>query len=220
MKPTGSNNCSTGAALAGYGTAISALSEYTYRYPLDFEAQNLLAQAFYEAGHYERCIELLTTALAKHKDPAFMNNRMIACHLHDGSIATHKVSSAYLDYNLGVMNEKPTSSDDIKTKLLFAPYGQQPIANDITITGADHFSSKNQFVTTGKFTSNDIVIDKSMVSRRHCVIIRESIDRWLLVDLQSTNGTKINDLPVSRKYLAAGSYDLEVAGVNLKLGLY
>ncbi|MCK5826806.1 MAG: protein kinase, partial [Desulfuromusa sp.] len=30
-----------------YGTAISSLSEYTYRNPLDFEAQNLLAQAFY-----------------------------------------------------------------------------------------------------------------------------------------------------------------------------
>lgn len=203
-----------------YGTAISALSEYTYRYPLDFEAQNILAQAFYEAGHYERCIELLTTALAKHKDPAFMNNRMIACHLHDGSITQQTGSSAYLEYNLAVMNEEPTSSDDIKSKLLFAPYGQQPIDNDITITGTDHFSSKNQFVTIGKSTGNDIVIDKSMVSRRHCVIIRESKDQWQLVDLQSTNGTKINDLPVSRKYLAAGSYDLEVAWVNLKLGLY
>jgi len=206
-----------------YGTAISALSEYTYRYPLDFEAQNILAQAFYEAGHYERCIELLTTALAKHKDPAFINNRMIACHLHDGSITQHTGSSAYLEYNLAVINEEPTSSDNIKTKLLFAPYNHQQIANDLTLSGTEkpfNFSSKKQIVTIGKFTSNEISTGKSKVSRRHCVIIRESKEQWLLVDLQSTNGTKINDQPVSRKYLATGNYDLDVAGEILKLRLY
>jgi len=206
-----------------YGTAISALSEYTYRYPLDFEAQNILAQAFYEAGHYERCIELLTTALAKHKDPAFMNNRMIACRLHDGRITPQKVTSAYLEYNLAVINEEPTSSDNIKTKLLFAPYNHQSIVNDITVSGTDKpfdFSSKKQIVTIGKFKSNDIFTEKAMVSRRHCVIIRESKEQWLLVDLQSTNGTKINDQPVSRKYLAAGNYDLDVGGEILKLRFY
>ena len=203
-----------------YGTAISALSEYTYRYPLDFEAQNILAQAFYEAGHYERCIELLTTALAKHKDPAFMNNRMIACHLHDGSITAQKVTSAYLDYNLRIMNEAPTSSCYIKTKLLFAPYGQVPILNDLTIISTDHFSSKKQIVTIGKFPGNNVIIDKPLASRRHCVIIRESKERWLFVDLQSTNGTEINGKSVNQKYLTSGSYDLDVAGEILKLGLY
>jgi pSer/pThr/pTyr-binding forkhead associated (FHA) protein len=49
---------------------------------------------------------------------------------------------------------------------------------------------------------------------------KESKEQWLLVDLQSTNGTEINGQPVSQKYLAAGNYDLEVAGVFLKLGLY
>lgn len=206
-----------------YGTAISALSEYTYRYPLDFEAQNILAQAFYEAGHFERCIELLTIALAKHKDPAFMNNRMIACHLYDGGITPQKASSAYIEYNLAVMTEEPTSSSDISTKLLFAPYNHKPIINDMTIAGTVQpfdFPSKKQIVTIGKFENNDLVIDTSKVSRRHCVIIRESKEQWLLVDLKSTNGTKLNDQPVCRKYLAAGNYDLEVAGVIMKLGLY
>jgi pSer/pThr/pTyr-binding forkhead associated (FHA) protein len=51
-------------------------------------------------------------------------------------------------------------------------------------------------------------------------MIRESKEQLLLVDLQSTDGTGINGQPVSLKYLAAGNYDLEVAGVFLKLGLY
>ncbi|MDD2735210.1 MAG: protein kinase [Desulfuromonadaceae bacterium] len=206
-----------------YGTAISSLSEYTYRYPLDFEAQNILAQAFYEAGHYERCIELLTTALAKHKGPAFMNNRMIASYLHDGIISAPDGEWAYLKYNLDVMNEDPPSSDNIKTKLLFAPYNHQQVANDLTLSGIEkpfNFSSKNQIVTIGKFTGNEISTGNSKVSRRHCAIIRESKEQWLLVDLQSTNGTKINGQSVRRKSLTAGTYDLDVAGEILILGLY
>lgn len=206
-----------------YGMAISALSEYTYRDPLDFEAQNILAQAFYEAGHYERCIELLKIGLKRHRNAAFINNCMIACHLHDGSIPPQRGISAYLSYNVAVMKEEEPSSNNIKTKLLFAPYNHQPITNDITIAGDGYpvnFSSKRQIVTIGKFACNDAIIDHSMVSRRHCVIIRESKEQWLLMDLQSTNGTQINGKSIQRKYLVSGNYDLEVAGVSLKLGLY
>jgi len=206
-----------------YGTAISELSEYTYRYPLDFEAQNILAQAFYEAGHYERCIELLKIALAKHKDAALMNNFMVAWYLHDGSIIPQNSTSAYLSYNLSVMKEEPSSSSKIKTKLLFAPYNQNALVNDISIVSPEwqiNFSSKKQIVALGNLGCNDVPIAKSMVSRRHCVIIRESKERWVLMDLHSTNGTEINNYPVNRKYLAAGNYDLKCAGVILKLRLY
>lgn len=207
-----------------YGAAISTLSEFTYRYPLDFEAQNLLAQAFYEAGHYERCIDLLATSLAKHKDPALMNNQMIAYYLHDGTVIHPNVKSEYLEYNKVVIEEDPTSSDNIKTKLLFAPYGLHNIVNDLTISGSDKlfsFSSKNQIVTIGKFESNAIVVkDNPMVSRRHCLIIRLSKEQWLLIDLNSTNGTKINGQAIHRKYLTSGTYDIDIAGEILKLRLY
>lgn len=205
-----------------YGTAIAALSEYTYRDPLDVEAQNILAQAFFAAEHYERCIELLKIVLTQHQDAAIMNNCLIACHLHDGILPSQKDTSAYLAYNLAVMKEDPPSSNHIKSKLLFAHYNHQPIVNDITIAGtkpAINFSSKKQIVTVGSFASNDVVIDHSQVSRRHCVIIRETKEQWLLMDLQSTNGTKLNGERVRRKYLTAGNYDLEIAGAPLKLWL-
>jgi tetratricopeptide (TPR) repeat protein len=206
-----------------YGTAISSLSEYTYRNPLDFEAQNLLAQAFYEAGHYERCIELLNIAIAKHKVDPLVNNCMLARYLLDGSRPTQGGLSAYLAYNFAVMTEEPISSSNIKTKLIFAPYNYQPILNDITISDTENlvnFSSKKQIISIGKFASNDVVVDKWMVSRRHCVILRESKEQWFFVDLQSTNGTEIDGQLVQQKYLTSGNYDLEVAGTMLKLGLY
>jgi len=206
-----------------YGTAISSLSEYTYRNPLDFEAQNLLARAFYEAGHYERCIELLTITIAKHKVASLVNNCILARFLLNGSKPTKKSSPAYLAYNFSVMTEEPISSDRIKTKLLFAPYNDQPMFNDITISSTErsiNFSSKKQIISIGTFKSNDVVIVERMVSRRHCVILRESKEQWLFVDLKSTNGSKIDGQVVQKKYLIAGNYDIEVAGIILKLGLY
>ena len=206
-----------------FGTAISALSEFTYRYPLDFEAQNLLAHAFYEAGHYERCIELLTTAISKHKNISMMNNLMLACYLHDGSINPQNGSSEYVEYNLTVMNEEPASYVNIKSKLLFAPYDHKTMSNDITITGKGSqlvFKSKKQIVTIGKFKNNDYYIENSRVSRRHCLAIRVSKDQWLFMDLHSTNGTRINGQQITKKYLIAGSYDLDIAGEALRLGLY
>lgn len=51
------------------------LSEYTYKNPLDYEVHNLLGKAFYEAGYYEKAIELYETLLTKKRlNTVFMNN--------------------------------------------------------------------------------------------------------------------------------------------------
>lgn len=74
------------------------------------------------------------------------------------------------------MTEEPTSSDRIKVKLFFAPYSDQPMINDITISNTErliNFSSKKQIISIGTFESNDVVIDERMVSRRHLVIMQE-----------------------------------------------
>ena len=48
-----------------YGKAISMLSEYTYKNPLDYEAHNLLGKAFTEVGYYDKAIELYEALLTK-----------------------------------------------------------------------------------------------------------------------------------------------------------
>ncbi len=46
-------------------------------------------------------------------------------------------------------------------------------------------------VTIGRLSSNDIVLSDNNVSRRHAELRREG-DRWVIVDLDSTNGTLVN----------------------------
>jgi pSer/pThr/pTyr-binding forkhead associated (FHA) protein len=46
-------------------------------------------------------------------------------------------------------------------------------------------------LTIGRDPSNDVVIDSSTVSRRHAQI-RSTVDRWLLTDLGSSNGTYVD----------------------------
>jgi FHA domain len=44
----------------------------------------------------------------------------------------------------------------------------------------------------GRLADNDIVIQSSSVSKTHCEITNDRGERYLIVDLGSTNGTKVN----------------------------
>lgn len=57
--------------------------------------------------------------------------------------------------------------------------------------------------TLGKRENNDLIIDDKTVSRTHFEIIQTE-DSYLLKDLESTNGTYINDLRVKEAYLSPG----------------
>jgi Nif-specific regulatory protein len=57
--------------------------------------------------------------------------------------------------------------------------------------------------TIGRESANQLCIGDSSVSRRHCVIKREA-DRFSIKDLESLNGTFINDVPVKERELLAG----------------
>ena len=54
-------------------------------------------------------------------------------------------------------------------------------------------------VTIGKANDNDYVADDAQVSRHHARLISEPDGSWLLEDLESTNGTFVNDFQVIRK---------------------
>src|SRR3989338_5164683 len=55
----------------------------------------------------------------------------------------------------------------------------------------------------GKKEDNDLVLDEKTVSRNHLEIVQTE-DSYLLKDLESTNGTAINDIRVKEAYLSPG----------------
>jgi len=66
----------------------------------------------------------------------------------------------------------------------------------------------------GKSPDNDVVIDSPTVSRNHLVIQRQG-DRFLVQDLQSTNGTFIDGAQIREGYLKPGQL-LELGDVQLR----
>jgi two-component system, cell cycle response regulator len=56
----------------------------------------------------------------------------------------------------------------------------------------------------GRDTDADLVVPRSAVSRQHCRLARDDSGLWWLEDLQSTNGTFINEKRVSRARLVEG----------------
>jgi DNA-binding NtrC family response regulator len=59
-------------------------------------------------------------------------------------------------------------------------------------------------LTIGTASHNDLVLTDSTVSRRHCIIAVEG-DRYVLRDLDSTNGTVVDGTPVREAFLAPGA---------------
>ncbi len=57
--------------------------------------------------------------------------------------------------------------------------------------------------TLGRAPTADFTIDRALVSRLHCRLINAS-DRLEVEDLDSTNGTFVNDQKVKRKVLVTG----------------
>ena len=55
-------------------------------------------------------------------------------------------------------------------------------------------------ISIGRLEDNLIVVDDASVSGNHAVLSRQS-NGWLLEDLQSTNGTKVNGQPVGETLL-------------------
>ena len=57
-------------------------------------------------------------------------------------------------------------------------------------------------ITIGKANDNDYVADDSQVSRHHARLVSEPDGNWLLEDLESTNGTFVNEAQVVRKRIS------------------
>ncbi|MBZ0121356.1 MAG: diguanylate cyclase [Sandaracinaceae bacterium] len=62
---------------------------------------------------------------------------------------------------------------------------------------------ENEAVTVGRGQENFIVLDNDSVSRRHCRIEKRNL-AWWVVDLESTNGTYVNDQQVTELQMRRG----------------
>ncbi len=71
-------------------------------------------------------------------------------------------------------------------------------------------------ITLGTAPDNDIVVDHSSVSRRHALIVR-SFGRFLVRDLESTNGVRINGRRVSGPQRLLPGDELEFGAVRFAI---
>lgn len=65
--------------------------------------------------------------------------------------------------------------------------------------GADFWIEKDEFII-GRHPESDLVINNNTISAKHAKIVKEG-DNYILFDLNSTNGTKINQEKISQKRL-------------------
>jgi pSer/pThr/pTyr-binding forkhead associated (FHA) protein len=58
--------------------------------------------------------------------------------------------------------------------------------------------------TLGRATRSDFIVDVAMVSRVHCRFTTDHAGELVVEDLDSTNGTFVNDQRIQRAVLASG----------------
>ncbi len=59
-------------------------------------------------------------------------------------------------------------------------------------------------ITVGRADTNDIVIDDISVSSSHAELVRQSSGNFLVTDLDSTNGTRVDNEVIKEAYLEDG----------------
>lgn len=72
-------------------------------------------------------------------------------------------------------------------------------------------------LSVGRARANDVVIDDEAVSAQHCRIRPEG-GRWVVHDLGSTNGTRVNDRIVTSHPLVEGDV-IRIGGTSLEFRL-
>jgi len=73
----------------------------------------------------------------------------------------------------------------------------------LIVDGKRHFQIKSVRITIGRRLDNDLVLDNPHVSRQHVHLVARH-GRYLLEDLDSTSGTRVNGRRVMEHYLKPG----------------
>jgi hypothetical protein len=83
----------------------------------------------------------------------------------------------------------------------------------LILEGHRHVNLLQAVVAIGRSLDNDVIIEDARVSRHHAQL-RRRYGRYVLYDLGSSGGTKINDYPVEECVLHAGDV-ISLAGVQV-----
>ena len=89
----------------------------------------------------------------------------------------------------------PTGGGESCLVLIYPPGGDM----------GKRFALDRDEVVLGRGSDCDVQIDRDSVSRRHARIFRVG-DQWVAEDLQSTNGSYVNDVPIQRSPLRDGDF--------------
>jgi len=71
----------------------------------------------------------------------------------------------------------------------------------------------SKVITIGRSKSNDIVLNEQLVSRKHAELRKEGMN-YYIVDLESANGTVLNDSPILRQQINHGD-SIKICGSKL-----
>jgi hypothetical protein len=115
---------------------------------------------------------------------------------------------------------------DIKAERTQAPYEQTQQMEPVTVAGSisrleatlvlvggRHVRLDRSVMNIGRRTDNHIVIDDKRVSRQHCQI-RFRMGGFVIYDLDSKGGTKVNDVPIKEHMLEPGDV-ISMAGYQM-----
>jgi hypothetical protein len=86
----------------------------------------------------------------------------------------------------------------------------------LILEGKRHIMLSSPTISLGRSFDNDIIVDDVRVSRRHAQLQRRH-DRYVVFDLGSMGGTKVNGYPVQECVLEAGDI-ISLAGVEIIYG--
>jgi pSer/pThr/pTyr-binding forkhead associated (FHA) protein len=88
----------------------------------------------------------------------------------------------------------------------------------VSLEGCPDIELKDRQVLLGRDARCDVTFDSFLVSRCHCYLAVEA-EGVAVLDLGSTNGTRINDLRIARGLLKVGDV-LSVAGHQYRVDIY
>src|SRR3979411_2429270 len=65
------------------------------------------------------------------------------------------------------------------------------------------FPLRDKDASIGRESSNDLCITDAALSRRHCLLVPKN-EQFIIRDLGSRNGTRVNGVPVDEQFLSHG----------------
>ena len=109
----------------------------------------------------------------------------------DGSFVLSEHRSGRTSSPLGAAKDPSQSS----------PLGKARLSN---LNAGKSYAFTKALMILGRDTSCDIVIDDANISRQHAQFSQDAVGTWKIIDLDSTNGTKLNGSKVATALLRDG----------------